>query len=315
MSTIAPLNFSRLFGSEAVLARLTHLGRAPRTFANLVQAGFPGEQLDEARRDYARQAATPVERYAAERMRAGFFEDESLLQVLCRSFQCTDWHLEQSPWFFSREDYLRFYGALLSPAEFHIALLERGGGEQRWGGYFLKLPFVLGMEQAKAALWRETCEREHYWLPQADYGHVRAAQMFGYLQRRVNPVRFSKDDFNYHWELGFRRRFAAALALFEETLERAVRRWEEQRRERTRGRFRARTFRSDGAPVFTLDLLRAFAYLGLEPEAATPEALKQAFRRRSKETHPDQGGSPEDFKRLAACRELIESWLLRRPAT
>ncbi len=313
MPVTGHIKFSRVFGDEPVLHRLAGLGKAPRTFANLVQAGFPAGQLDEARLHYARQVATPVERYAAGRMAQGIFEDESLLQVLCRYYECTDWRLENSPWFLAREDYRRFYGALLSPVEFHVAQLELGAGEAAWGGYFLKLPFDLGMDQAKRALWEEICRRDYYWKPQADYGHLRAANLFRHLRRSVNPVDFSKDQFNYTWERGFRRRFQAALDAFTETLEASVRQWQERRRARTARRFRFRDFSVTGAPLLTSDLLQAMACLGLRPAATNPQAVKRAFRRLSKQTHPDQGGAPEEFKRLTASKELVEAWLHRTP--
>ena len=48
----------------------------------------------------------------------------------------------------------------------------------------------------------------------------------------------------------------------------------------------------------------AHAVLGVRPND-TQETIRQAYRRRVKETHPDQGGDPDDFLQVqAAGREL-----------
>ena len=53
--------------------------------------------------------------------------------------------------------------------------------------------------------------------------------------------------------------------------------------------------RSDGAPM------RCWGYAPTIPK----ETIRQAYRRRVKETHPDQGGDPAEFIRVqAAGREL-----------
>ena len=43
-----------------------------------------------------------------------------------------------------------------------------------------------------------------------------------------------------------------------------------------------------------------WAVLGVEP-GVTEAELKLAFRRRAVETHPDQGGDPESFRRVLAA--------------
>lgn len=80
--------FSRVFGDVAILSRLEKLGKGPRNFENLVGVGFPSHQLDEVRAWYADAAKTPVERYAADKLALGFFEDESLLSIFCNYFEC-----------------------------------------------------------------------------------------------------------------------------------------------------------------------------------------------------------------------------------
>jgi hypothetical protein len=302
--------FSRVVGNEAVLSRLERLGRTPRLFPNLVEAGFPARQLDDARAWFAQAADHPVEHYASQNMARGFFEDESLLTLLCRYFECTDWKLEKSPWFFSQDDYGRFYGALIEPVEFQTTQLEQGFTEERWGAYFTKLPFDLGMQRAKQALWDDVCHQEHYWKPLGTYAHLRAEALLGYLKRTLNVVHFTPDRFNYYWESEFRRRFYRAMRRFEQKLEEAVRLWQELRRER-RHRFRYHTYVGAAATAPGHELLQAFAALGLEPTTATVQGVRHAFRRLSKETHPDHGGSPEAFQRLAHFRELAEAWLMR----
>jgi curved DNA-binding protein CbpA len=49
-----------------------------------------------------------------------------------------------------------------------------------------------------------------------------------------------------------------------------------------------------------------FEILGVDP-AADDEAVERAYRRRVVETHPDQGGSLEDFQLVRAAYESIES--------
>lgn len=301
--------FSRVFGDVAVLVRLEHLGRSVRSFDNLVRAGFPEHQLAEARECYFQDAGTAVERFAAEKMTEGFFEDESLLALFCRYYECSDWKLEQSPWFFSKEEYRSFFRELINPVEYHIAKLEQGNGEKRWGGNFVKLPYDLGMEQAKRSLWEEISRRDFPWKPQANYGHMRAQNAFQYLYGSVDIVDFSVHQFHYRWEQLFRNQFAGPLERFQEALERCVRQWQDMRKETTRGfRYGAYETALAGADA---SVRQAFAHLGLAPETTSLGSLRNAFRNLSKTAHPDHGGSPKDFHRLSASKEVIENWLKR----
>lgn len=54
-----------------------------------------------------------------------------------------------------------------------------------------------------------------------------------------------------------------------------------------------------------------WAVLGVEP-GVTEAELKLAFRRRAVETHPDQGGDPESFRRVLAAYDEARR-RLRRP--
>ena len=310
MPALNPSHFTRVFGDEAVLARLERLGRNARTFPNLVEAGFPAHQLRDASQLFAQTAGNAVEHYASQNMARGFFEDESLLRLFCRYFECTDWKLENSPWFFSQDDYERFYSALIEPVEFQTKQLEQGFGETQWGAYFLKLPFDLGMERAKLALWDDICRQEHYWKPLSTYAHLRAEALFGYLRRTLNVVHFTPDRFNYYWEGLFRQRYFRALRRFEQKLEEAVRLWQELKRER-KHRFRYQDYSALASVTLGQEVLQAFAALGLEPATATVALVRQTFRRLSKDTHPDHGGSHEAFQRLSRHREVAEAWLNR----
>ena len=305
--------FSRVFGDISVLSRLEKLGRNPRNLENLVAVGFPSHQLDEARDWYADAAITPVEKYAAGRMAQGLFEDESLLSIFCRYFECTDWKLESSPWFFSEQDYRRFFKVLIDPVDFHIAQLEQGSGGERWGGNFLKLPFDLGMEDARHSLWREIHQREYFWKPQTNYAHLRAEQLFQYLKRTMDMARFSANAFNYKWEQGFRVKFHDSLQRFEFVLERRVREWQEKRKAKGPSGFHYGSY-TRAQPSGETGLIQALAYLNLDAATVTLSELRRSFRRLSKHTHPDHGGDPGEFQRLSTCRELVESWLQRRQA-
>ncbi|HKI97558.1 MAG TPA: hypothetical protein VKB51_03685 [bacterium] len=310
MPALSQPNFSRVFGNEAVLSRLERLGRNPRILPNMVEAGFPAHQLVDASQLYAQMAGNPVEHYASQNMARGFFEDESLLRVFCRYFECTDWKLENSPWFFSQDDYERFYNALIEPVEFQTAQLEQGFDEARWGPHFARLPFDLGMERAKQALWDDICRQEYYWKPLANYAHLRAEALFGYLKRTVNLQHFTPDRYNYFWEGVFRQRLQRAMRRFEQKLEEALRLWQEIKRER-KHRFRYNDYSALSAAALGSELLQAFACLGLEPGSATLAGVRHSFRRLSKQTHPDHGGAREDFQRLAHSKDLVEAWLMR----
>ena len=313
MPALGQPQFTRVFGNGAVLSRLERLGRNPRVFPNLVDAGFPAQQLVAASQLFAQSAGNPVEHYASQNMARGFFEDESLLKLFCRYFECTDWKLENSPWFFSQDDYQRFHTALIEPVEFQTAQLDGGFSESRWGKYFVKLPFDLGMERAKQALWDDICHQDHFWKPLNTYAHLRAEAMFGYLKRTLDIRHFTPDRFNYYWEGEFRQRFYRAMRRFEQKLEEAVRLWQELKRER-RHRFQYQDYSALSAAVWGHELLQAFSFLGLEPTTATVDAVRRAFRRLSKETHPDQGGSHEAFQKLAHYKDLAEAWLTRHSA-
>lgn len=314
MNSLGTFKGGRVIGDGAVLARMERLGRHPRVFPNLVRAGFPSEQLAEASQWFIRDARSLVERHAGEMFAQGYFDDEPLLTLLCRYFGCTDWKLENSPWFFGPEDYERFFTAFLDPVEYATVQLEAGEGEQRWGGFFLKLPFDLGMEQARRSLWNEIVLREHYWKPQTDYTHLRAGALFAYVQRNLDVVRFTPDHFHYNWEQAFRVRLYAAMNRFQQALEVAVRRWQEQRRERAE-RFNRGTYASGRVVIMDLDVLRALAYLGLDLNTVDEKTLRGAFRQRSKDCHPDMGGDPQEFQELSRHKDVLEAWLrIRHPS-
>ena len=67
------------------------------------------------------------------------------------------------------------------------------------------------------------------------------------------------------------------------------------------------------AVAVEVGLRQALAYMKMDPATATLSGLGKSFRLLSKTTHPDHGGDPEEFRRLSAHREVIESWLRRRP--
>jgi hypothetical protein len=48
--------------------------------------------------------------------------------------------------------------------------------------------------------------------------------------------------------------------------------------------------------------------LGLQPGAKWAD-VKRAFRQKSLRCHPDQGGDPEEFKKLVAARDKLEAQL------
>ena len=97
---------------------------------------------------------------------------------------------------------------------------------------------------------------------------------------------------------------------FEQKLEEAVRFWQELRHER-KHRFQYNDYGTLAAGILGQELLAAFACLRLDPGRATVYGVRRAFRRLSKETHPDHGGSPEAFQRLIRSKELAEDWLTR----
>ena len=303
---------SRVLGDDAVLRTLERVGRQPRTFGNLTEAGFPPGQLDEARQNFIQAAETPVDRHAARRMSQGFFDDEELLTVFCRYYGCTDWRLEGSPLFFAKLDYEKLYHALTSPFEFEASLLDQGHGQERWAHLFLRLPFDLAMTNAKATLWDDVRRREQYWHRQVNYRDLRAANLFQYLNRHVQVSGFVRDVFSFNWEREFRGRLDAAMRAFQEALERALRRWQEERNQgRRESQFRYGDF-GDAAAQPLPSVREALLRLELELESVTLEDVRRAFRKLSKSAHPDQGGSDESFRLLANCREVAEAWIRAR---
>lgn len=309
MALFGSNKYSRVFGDDAVLMRLDRLGGAARVFEGLVRVGFPPEQLADAVKMFIKGAKTPVERFAGQQMLHGIFEDESLQQFFVNYFECTDWKLESSPWFLSRDDYKKFYRVLLEPVDFHVEQLQAGFGEERWGGSFVKLPFDLGMKRAKRSLWEEIIQQEYYWKPQTSYVHLRAQHMFAYLRQTMAPSGFSPNSFSYEWERTFRVRFAGALESFTEELERWVRNWQEDRKERAGSRFQYQQYRIGVQPPLRVELNEALTVLGLDSQPVTLDDVRQSFRQLSKSTHPDGGGSPEKFRRLVASKDTLESWL------
>jgi hypothetical protein len=311
MPSLATAKSYRVIGDGAVLARLERLGRNPRVFPYLVKAGFPPDQLTEACSWYVRDARSGIERHSGQLLTQGYFDDEPLLTLLCRYFGCTDWKLENSPWFFGPEDYERFFQTFLGPIDYAASQLESGEGESRWGGFFLKLPFDLGMDEAIRSLWNEILHREPYWKALGDYTHMRASALQAYVQRSVDIVRFTPDHFHYQWEQTFRTQLYTALQRFRLALEVSVRRWQEQRRERAE-RFNRGTYMGGRVVVMDLDVLRALAYLGLDLNTVDEKTLRSAFRQRSKDCHPDLGGDPAEFQALSRHKDLIEAWLRAR---
>jgi hypothetical protein len=304
---------ARVVGDDAVLERLARLGSSPRVFEGMVRAGFPAAQLAEAVKLYVKSAETPLERYAGQQMLRGIFEDESLLQLLTRYYECAAWRLEARPWICAPTDDEQFTQALLKPVEFHTARLRTGEGDARWAGSFVKLPFDLGMERAKRSLWHELMQLEYYWRPRHSYVQHRAAQMFGYLCRTMEPSGFSPHKFSYAWERRFRERFAEALEDFTEALGARVRQWQEARQETRGGRFEYQRY--EAVPPLgrgALGVNEARRLLGMESAEVTVHEVRRCFRRRSMELHPDRGGSPEAFRRLVDAKETLEAWLSRR---
>ena len=312
MPAIHRPSFSHVFGDEAVLSRLERLGRSTRIFPHLVQVGFPAPQLEVACRWFAETAGSPVDLYASRKMANGFFEDESLLTLFCRYFECTDWKLENSPWFFSHEDYDRFFDALLEPFDTALGQLEQGLGGDRWGTFFEKMPFDLAVERVKEALWSEVAREDYYWKPQESYTHLRAEMLFGYTARSVNILKLDPAAYHYEWERRFRERLGDTLGAIEKQLAAAAPVWLEPKRKHTRRRPKRHR---PGARVVLFgprEVLQAFSALNLDAGTATMRQLRGAFRRLSKATHPDSGGSPEAFRELTRCKELAEAWLVRK---
>jgi hypothetical protein len=86
--------------------------------------------------------------------------------------------------------------------------------------------------------------------------------------------------------------------------------WDEWRRRRERRRRGERRRRDDGREHGEDDTGGAETdpaeVLGLDPEAAEdPERVREAYRERAKETHPDNGGSVEAFLRVREAYERL----------
>lgn len=309
MWQVGGLKSFRVLGDDSVLHLLSRVGRYPRIYPNLVKAGFPDGQLNEARADFFRTAATPVACQAARRMAHGYFDDEELLQLFCRYYECTDWRLESSPLFYAPQDYENFFEALLSPIEFEIGLLAEGVGERKWGDYFVKYPFDLAMRHARTALWQDVCRKDHYWKRLSTYADLRADKLFQYLTHHIDVNHFSRDVFFYHWEREFRRRLHDALQGFHQALEEAVRRWQEARHQE-RARFQYGAYPATGEAL-AIEAREAMAYLGLDLRHASIRKVRSRFRQLSKTHHPDQGGNANSFRHLSRCREIAEAWVRR----
>lgn len=304
--------FSHVYGNEAVLSRLERLGRSPRIFPHLVRAGFPAPQLEVASRWFAETAGSPVDLYASRKMAKGIYEDESLLTLFCRYFECTDWKLGNSPWFFSHEDYDHFFDALLEPLETALHQLEQGLGQDRWGAYFEKMPFDLALERVKEELWGDVSRQEFYWKPQASYTHLRAEMLFGYMARSVNILKIDPGAYNYDWERRFRTRLGDTLRAIEKLLAAAAPAWLEPKQERARRRPNRHGPAAKVVILGTREVLQAFSALHLNAGTATLRQVRSVFRRLSKAAHPDRGGSPEAFRELTRCKDLAVAWLARK---
>ncbi len=160
-------------------------------------------------------------------------------------------------------------------------------------------------------MWEDLCRTEFYWAPGQTYGHLRAAALFGYLRRTVNILDVNPRRYNYQWERALREHLDEALRRFDEKLAAAAHIWAELRSQRNRQRRRRSGPVAPIALIGSTELLQAFTHLELDPETVTPARLRRSFRRLSKLAHPDQGGSPESFRRLAHSKALVEAWLAR----
>lgn len=57
--------------------------------------------------------------------------------------------------------------------------------------------------------------------------------------------------------------------------------------------------------IDVLENFRPWHVFGLEPSHATPDDIKEAFRRLAKEHHPDVGGDPRVMERLQKMRDSL----------
>lgn len=64
-------------------------------------------------------------------------------------------------------------------------------------------------------------------------------------------------------------------------------------------------WKSSANPVRpVLQRQQALAVMGL-PATATPQQIKQRYRKLAKQYHPDLGGDPQQMQRLSAAYELL----------
>jgi curved DNA-binding protein CbpA len=59
------------------------------------------------------------------------------------------------------------------------------------------------------------------------------------------------------------------------------------------------------SPLLLAPATDPFRIVGVEPDA-TAEQVQSAFRRRSRELHPDAGGSAEEFQKLVEAYKLLQ---------
>lgn len=58
-------------------------------------------------------------------------------------------------------------------------------------------------------------------------------------------------------------------------------------------------------------LKEAFGAFGLDPVETTLDELREAWRAKRSETHPDRGGALEDFNRYKNAYDIAHAWLTR----
>lgn len=97
--------------------------------------------------------------------------------------------------------------------------------------------------------------------------------------------------------------------------ERRQARDEEYRRERERARQQKEEPKEEPAPppfqpsqedMASGDNGAIYRWLGVKPGASSEE-VKDAYREKAKQAHPDRGGDPEDFKRISAAYEVLSN--------
>ena len=314
----------RLVGDEPVLARLAKLGGAPRHFTQLVRAGFPAKQLwqtscwlkEEARHALDLHAANIIQQH-------GFYEDDALLTLLTRHYECTEWRLVCSPWFFSPQEYEQLFAWLLKPAWQQIERLEAGDStcEAMWLVHFACAPHVISMQHCRQRLWVEhMLQRSIPWQSPQTYIGQRAQGVLGYLSKQVNVLKPQPTQARYPWEQRFLQSLAPVMDRFEHTLEMALRRARaQQRKKAAREGFRHHHYNQreqqrpgQGLMPSMAVVQQALTAFGLTFGNATPVQVKQAFRHLSKTKHPDHGGSEAAFCALLKQKETLEAWLAHK---